>query len=212
MRTARVAVLALTAVGAAACGATAIAPSGPSPTADRAARRLLAQRPQILPTPGPTGHHAATSAVSVIRAWSNALRAGRVRAAAEYFTVPSEMINGVGPGGTIAVLSIGSLSDAEQANETLPCGARFISADQRGPYVNALFRLTGRGGPGGNGCTGATGQTARTNFLIADGRIVEWIRAPDDPGDNGSRGGANPGSPGGGGSPGGSGAGGGPSV
>ncbi len=25
---------------------------------------------------------------------------------------------------------------------------------------------------------------ARTNFVIKGGRIVEWIRAPDDPGDN----------------------------
>ena len=62
-------------------------------------------------------------------------------------------------------------------------GARFISADQRGAYVNALFRLTERPGPGG-GCGSGTGQTARTNLVIRGGRIVEWIRAPDDPGDN----------------------------
>ena len=35
------------------------------------------------------------------------------------------------------------------AQETLPCGARLISADLRGRYVNALFALTGRPGPGG---------------------------------------------------------------
>ena len=51
--------------------------------------------------------------------------------------------------------------------------------------MNALFRLTGRPGLGGSGCGGGVGQTARTNFMIAHGRIVEWIRAPDDPGDNG---------------------------
>jgi hypothetical protein len=66
---------------------------------------------------------------------------------------------------------------------TLPCGAKFISADQRGPYINALFRLTDRPGPGG-GCGAGAGQTARTNFVISARRIVEWIRAPDDPGDN----------------------------
>ena len=189
-----------------ACGGASGAPPGPSPAANRAARRLLAQRPTVLPTPGPTGHRADASAVRVIRAWADALRAGHVRSAAEYFTVPSEMINGTGPGGTVPVLSITSLHAAEVANASLPCGARLISTDQRGPYVNALFRLTGRSGPGANGCAGGAGQTARTNFLIVDGRIVEWLRAPDDPGDNGS------GSPGGGSSPGGSGAGTGPSV
>ena len=96
------------------------------------------------------------------------------------------MVNRVGPGGTVAVIRIGSLTQAEAANTTLPCGARFVSADQRGRYVNALFKLTGRTGPGGDACASGKGQTARTNFLIADARIVEWIRAPDDPGDNGS--------------------------
>lgn len=193
------------AVLTAACGSASSVPSGPSPAANRAARRLLAERPTVLPAPGPTGHHADASAVRVIRAWADALRAGHVRTAAEYFTVPSEMINGTGPGGTVPVLSIRSLHAAEEANASLPCGARLISTDQRGPYVNALFRLTGRTGPGGNGCAGGSGQTARTNFLIANGRIVAWIRAPDDPGDNGSGGGGAPG-------PNGSGAGSGPSV
>ena len=60
----------------------------------------------------------------------------------------------------------------------------WCSADQRGRYVNALFRLTGRSGLGGSTCGTGVGQTARTNFVIVGGRIVEWIRAPDDPGDN----------------------------
>src|ERR1019366_8619235 len=68
------------------------------------------------------------------------------------------------------------------ANETLPCGAKLISASRLGRYVNALFRLTDRPGPGGGGCGSGAGQTARTDFLIADGRILEWIRAPDQPG------------------------------
>ena len=199
MRAAFACVMAASALLTTACGGAGAVPSGPSPAANRAAQRLLAQGTTVLPTPGPTGHHADASAVRVIRAWSDALRAGHVRAAAEYFTVPSEMINGIGPGGTVPVLSIRSLHAAEEANASLPCGARLISTDQRGPYVNALFRLTGRAGPGGSGCSGGTGQTARTNFLIADGRIVEWLRAPDDPSDNGSN------------APGGS-AGGGPSV
>jgi hypothetical protein len=119
----------------------------------------------------------------VIKAWSDALRRGDIVAAARYFAVPSVMINGPDANGYATIIRIHSRTDAEAANAALPCGARFISADQRGRYVNALFRLTDRPGPGG-GCGAGTGQTARTNFVISASRIVEWIRAPDDPGDN----------------------------
>ena len=141
-------------------------------------------------TPGPTGIPAGSQAVSVIKAWSTALRHGNLRAAAGFFQLPSEMINGTSSPGVASVVVIHSRAQAAAANASLPCGARFISADQRGPYVNALFRLTGRAGPGGTACNPGAGQTARTNFLIRKGRIVQWIRAPDDPGDNqGSAGG-----------------------
>jgi hypothetical protein len=118
----------------------------------------------------------------VIKAWSSALARGDVHTAAGYFSVPSELLNG--GNGTGIELTIHTLAQAVAANETLPCGAKFISADQRGRYTNALFKLTGRPGPGGSSCGGG-GSTARTNFLIEQGKIVEWIRAPDDPGDNG---------------------------
>jgi hypothetical protein len=139
-----------------------------------------------IPAPGPTGTPANVDAVKVIEGWSDALRRGDIRAAADYFALPSELINGVGANGSVALIRIHSLAQAEAANETLPCGARFISADQRGRYVNALFKLTGRPGPDGSSCGSGVGETARTNFLIQNGRIVAWIRAPDDPGDNGS--------------------------
>ena len=145
---------------------------------------------QTVPTPGPTGARPAAAAVDLIRAWSDALRHGDVRSAARYFALPSVMVNGTDAGGAAIVITIGTRAQAEAANASLPCGARFISADQRGRFVNALFRLTGRPGPGGSECGTGVGQTARTNFVIVRGRIVEWIRAPDDPGDNG-----NPGAP-----------------
>jgi hypothetical protein len=141
---------------------------------------------QPLPSPGPTGARAAPGAVSVIRAWSDALREGDVRGAARYFALPSVMINGTDAAGQALVLTIVTAEQAEAANATLPCGAQLISADQRGRYINALFRLTGRPGPGGSSCDGGVGTTARTNFVIAHGRIVEWLRAPSDPGDNGT--------------------------
>jgi hypothetical protein len=109
-----------------------------------------------------------------------------VRGAAGYFALPSEFINGPEANGHVPVITIRTRVEAAAINSTLPCGAVFISADQRGRYVNALFRLTDRPGPGG-GCGSGTGQVARTNFVIAGGRIVQWIRAPEDPGDNQGR-------------------------
>lgn len=106
--------------------------------------------------------------------------------AARYFAVPSEMVNGVGPGGQLSIIRIRSATEAMVANETLPCGAKFLSAEMRGRFVNALFQLTGRSGPGGSSCGSGRKATARTNFVIARGRIVEWIRAPDEPGENAS--------------------------
>ncbi|MEA2356430.1 MAG: hypothetical protein QOD61_2559 [Solirubrobacteraceae bacterium] len=140
-----------------------------------------------IPAPSPTGRPADPAAVKVIEGWSSALRSGDVSAAARFFALPSTMINGIDGAGQPLVLSIDTSVQALAANATLPCGARFISADQRGRYVNALFRLTGRPGPGGSDCGGGPGLTARTNFVIAHGRIVKWIRAPDDPGDNGGQ-------------------------
>jgi hypothetical protein len=141
---------------------------------------------QPLPTPGPTGVPAPAGAVRVIRAWADALRRGDVRAAARYFALPSVMVNGAENGGSAFVIHIVTIVQAEAANATLPCGAQLISTDQRGGYVNALFRLTGRPGLGGTDCGGVVGATARTNFVISHGRIVEWLRAPSDPGDQGT--------------------------
>lgn len=137
---------------------------------------------QTIPTPAPTGVPANPAAVQTIRAWSAALRQGDVRDAAIWFALPSEMIFGTAAKGGFNGEVIRTRGDAELANAELPCGAIFISADQRGRYVNALFRLTDRPGLGG-GCGNGTGQTARANFLIVGGLIVQWIRAPDEPGD-----------------------------
>jgi hypothetical protein len=138
----------------------------------------------VVPTPGPTRIAARPAAVAVIRAWSDALRRGDVRGAARYFSLPSVMINGTDASGDAVVITIGTRAEADEANASLPCGAVLLSTDQRGRYINALFRLTGRPGVGGSDCGTGVGSTARTNFVIVDGRILEWIRAPDDPGDN----------------------------
>jgi hypothetical protein len=120
--------------------------------------------------------------VSVIRGWSDALRAGHVAVAARYFGIPSVFFAGDG-----APIVLHSVAQVQIANAALPCGATYLSAHRQGRYVNALFRLTNRAGRGGGqGCGSGTGQTARVNFLIRDDRIVQWLRASDVPGDNGS--------------------------
>ncbi len=134
------------------------------------------------PAPANSAPGVSAATVNVIRAWSTALRTGHVTAAARYFRVPSVFYTGNGP-----PVELRSLAQVEIANASLPCGAWFVSAHREGRYVNALFRLTNRSGPGGEqGCGAGTGQTARTDFLIRGGRIVQWIRAPDEPGDNGT--------------------------
>lgn len=138
----------------------------------------------FVPAPSPTGNPVSPADVAVIRGWADALRRGDVHAAGGYFALPSEMIPGPDSNGDAVVLTIRTRAEADAAQSALPCGARFVSADQRGRYVNALFRLTGRSGPGGSDCGSGAGATARTNFVISHGRIHEWIRAPDDPGDN----------------------------
>jgi hypothetical protein len=122
--------------------------------------------------------------VAVIRAWSDALRRGDVSQAAGYFALPSLMINGPDASGHVVAISIRTQAEAQAANASLPCGARLISAHPDGRYINALFRLTDRTGPG-EGCGAGAGQTASTNFVIRDGRIAQWIRAPG-PGENGA--------------------------
>jgi hypothetical protein len=129
-------------------------------------------------TTTPAGVPAAS--VNVIRAWATALRTGHVTAAARYFQLPSLFYTGNGP-----PVQLRTFGQVQVANASLPCGAEFVSAHREGRYVNALFRLTNRPGPGGaQGCGSGTGLTARTNFLIRGGRILQWIRAPDEPGDN----------------------------
>jgi hypothetical protein len=120
--------------------------------------------------------HRTTGAISVIKAWSSALRRGDVNGAAAYFALPSVFVNGSGPS---PVIRIHNLAQARLVNETLPCGAKFISAARAGRYVNALFALTSRPGPGGSDCGSGAGQTARVNFVISHGKIVAWIRAAD---------------------------------
>lgn len=121
----------------------------------------------------------------VIRAWSDTLRGGDEVGAARYFAVPS--LVQIQPGE--AIYHITRRAEAVAFQAVLPCGARLLRAERDGRYVNALFRLTMR--PGAT-CD-APGATARTDFVIRHGKIAEWRRAPDEPGDD-ERGGGDGGS------------------
>ena len=190
-RSARLVVVVIAGMVAAACGGSGKgggASSRPASTASAPTQQGTINQappttvPEAIPAPRPTGKPANPADVTVIKAWSSALRHGDIVAAAGYFALPSEFVNGADASGNVAVLTIRTRAEAAEINASLPCGALFLSADQRGRYVNALFRLTNRPGPGG-GCGAGAGQVARTNFLITAGHIVQWFRAPADPGD-----------------------------
>ena len=111
-------------------------------------------------------------AVQVIDQWSETLREGDIEGAAEYFELPS-----VAQNGTPAV-QLRTREDVIAFNRALPCGAELKRAVTDGPYTVATFELTERPGPGE--CGPGIGQTAETAFLIRDGLIVRWLRAPAD--------------------------------
>jgi hypothetical protein len=113
--------------------------------------------------------------MAVVRGWSDALRLGQLDRAAAYFALPS--VVQLEPGGPVATLR--TRADARHFDELLPCGATLINARQVDRLINVLFLLTTR--PGMQ-CSG-TGATARTTFEIAGGKIAQWRRAADEPGD-----------------------------
>jgi hypothetical protein len=111
--------------------------------------------------------------IAVIRGWADALRAGHVNAAAEFFDVPVAVLDG-----TNALRSLSRSADVREFNRGLPCGAKLVRA-ARGEHsrVLATFELTERPGPGT--CEGAVGALANTSFLIEDRHITQWLREPD---------------------------------
>jgi len=148
---------------------------------------------------GQDGPPADPTQLAVVRHWAADLRSGNIDGAAAYFHLPSLFYNGA-----TDTITLRSTAEAVAANSTLPCGAVVISAFRQGRFIDVLFRLTARAGRGGGAqaCGSGIGQTARTRFLIHDGHILEWLRAPSlpgDPGVPGHSGGGKRGSGGGGG-------------
>jgi hypothetical protein len=114
------------------------------------------------------------SEVRVIRGWADALRTGHVDEAARFFAVPATVLDGVSP-----LRRLEDRAEVRDFNRGLPCGAKLVeTARAEGALVMATFRLTQRTGPGARPCDGA-GNLAATKFLIENGHIVQWLRAPD---------------------------------
>jgi hypothetical protein len=109
------------------------------------------------------------SDATIIRAWADKLRMSDVDGATAYFGVPVKVANGTPP----LVLNTRPLVRA--FNESLPCGARLASTTRDGPRTIATFVLTDRPG---SSCGAGKGDKAATEFLIRNGRIVEWTRVP----------------------------------
>ena len=145
---------------------------------DRLAPTTPKEDPSPSTAPSPDEDPAAKPAVPVtaaeervIRGWSDALRLGKVDRAVSFWKPGAIAANGTQP---IRLLTRKAI---RIWNESLPCGAKLIGVRRDSKYVLATFRLTDRKGfP--QGCGVGLGNRARTLFLVEDGKIVQWIRAP----------------------------------
>ena len=127
-------------------------------------------------TDGKQGPGVPAAAVIVIEGWSDALRAGQTKRAAAYWAHPSVMVNGTDTSGRLALTHIRNEQQALLADETLSCGATLTATTRSGPYVVADFTLGSR--PGAGADSAGCGGPARVDFLIRDGHITRWLRAP----------------------------------
>ena len=125
----------------------------------------------LLAACGGGGGSAGLSDEAVVRAWADELRRGDVAAASARFALMAEVSNGT------PVVRLRTRADVRAFNASLPCGARVVGTRRAHGLVIADFVLTER--PGGD-CGRGTGGSVSTAFEIRDGRIVRWLRLPDD--------------------------------
>jgi hypothetical protein len=108
----------------------------------------------------------------VIARWLSALRSGDEARAARFWATGAKFQNAT------PVLTIDTPLEKLAIQRSLPCGAKISHAGGPAPFVVLDFVLTRR--PGGN-CGSGVGGTARGAIRVANGKIVEWYRLPDDP-------------------------------
>jgi hypothetical protein len=128
-----------------------------------------------LPAHVPRSAHGAAdrAAVQVIARWLKVLQRGQEAKAARFWATGAKYQNAT------PVLTIDSAIEKLAIQRSLPCGARIKQAGGPAPFVVLVFVLTQR--RGGN-CGSGAGHTARGAIRVAHGRIAEWYRLPDDPG------------------------------
>jgi hypothetical protein len=119
---------------------------------------------------GPPKVGATAADEAVVRGWTEALYAGRVDRAADFFA----------PGAIVQQVQTLVLTDHRAAvafNRSLPCRAKVTAITrEKGGLLLASFRLY----PGLGG-TCADGGTARVRFHIRAGHIEVWRQLPDAP-------------------------------
>ena len=144
------------------------------PAAGTPARPADPRDPRELPARVPVRASRAVDPrhVSVIRAWTAALRAGDMDAANALWAAPATVQNGT------PVLTLASRAAIGIFNGSLPCGSVVTSAGGASDgFTITTVRLTRRRGAR---CD-AVGATARVAIRVRVGRIAEWYRLPDDP-------------------------------
>ncbi len=151
-------------------GAETGAPLTPTPEPTATPKAEATPTPE--PTPKPRGVTRAER--RIVRGWSDALRRGRVAAAARFFSVPALAVNPV-------PAFLATAADVETFNRELPCGAKLVKMRRstEPAFVVGIFRLTER--PGSKaGCGTGTGNLAAVAFRIYRGHITSWIRADEE--------------------------------
>jgi hypothetical protein len=113
---------------------------------------------------------------AVVRGWTDALRRGDVERATSYWRAPAIAANGGQPFRLVTRRAV------RHFNEGLTCGAKLESVERDKTYVLATFRLTNRRDRPG-ACAQGVGHLARVLFLLRGGKIAQWIRAVDPPGE-----------------------------
>ena len=113
------------------------------------------------------------TAVRVINRWLKVLRRGQEAKAARFWATGAKFQNAT------PVLTIDTPIEKLAIQRSLPCGARIKQAGGPAPFVVLVFVLTQRRG---GDCGTGVGHTARGAIRVAHGRIAEWYRLPDAPG------------------------------
>jgi hypothetical protein len=103
----------------------------------------------------------------VLRAWGEALRHDRARAAASYFALPVVVAQG-------NELTLTRAEQVTEFNDAFPCGARLLHVQAEGRFVIGTFELTPRPT---RDCE-ARGDLLRVAFAVRRRKIAEWRELP----------------------------------